>query len=59
LNFSTLNSGNSGEGTEDIGRQIQNGSMPPSDYLLMHPTARLTDAEKQQLIQGLQNTLSK
>jgi hypothetical protein len=27
--------------------------MPPPQYLLMHPSARLTDAEKQALVQGL------
>jgi cytochrome c551/c552 len=37
--------------------QIQSGRMPPANYLLMHPTARLTDAERQQLIQGLSATL--
>lgn len=37
---------------------IRNGSMPPADYLLLHPDARLSDTEKQELIQGLQTTLS-
>lgn len=27
--------------------------MPPAQYLLLHPTARLTDAEKQALARGL------
>lgn len=40
----------------DIRQRIVSGTMPPSDYLLLHPEARLTDAEKQQLIQGLQNS---
>jgi Haem-binding domain len=31
--------------------------MPLADYMLIHPTARLTDAEKQALIQGLQKSL--
>ncbi|MCW5853044.1 MAG: heme-binding domain-containing protein [Anaerolineae bacterium] len=39
--------------------RIRNGTMPPSDYLMMHPQARLSDAEKQQLIQGLQASLSR
>ena len=34
------------------------GAMPPGDYLLLHPEARLSDAEKQQLIQGLQQSLT-
>jgi hypothetical protein len=38
---------------------IAEGEMPPFQYLPMHPTARLTDNEKQQLIQGLQATLNK
>jgi hypothetical protein len=32
--------------------------MPMSTYLMMHPTANLTAAEKQALITGLQATLS-
>jgi len=45
------------EGGRGVARAIENGSMPPNAYLLLHPAARLTDAEKQQLIQGLQNSL--
>ena len=45
------------EGGRGVARAIENGSMPPNAYLLLHPEARLTDAEKQQLIQGLQNSL--
>lgn len=41
----------------DMADQIRNGTMPPSDFLLLHPEARLTDAEKNQLIQGLQNSI--
>jgi cytochrome c551/c552 len=37
--------------------EIEEGGMPPGKYLLMHPNARLTAAEKQQLITGLENTL--
>jgi hypothetical protein len=36
---------------------IQEGEMPPAIYLLMHPKARLTSTEKQQLITGLTNSL--
>jgi cytochrome c551/c552 len=32
---------------------ILSGEMPPSRYLMMHPEAKLTDAEKQQLVDGL------
>jgi hypothetical protein len=54
LNFSEWRAGRrSGEVT----RQIQNGSMPPSLYTMMHPEAILNAQEKQQLITGLQNSL--
>ena len=36
--------------------QIRNGEMPPADYRLMHPEARLNDAEKTELISGLKKT---
>ncbi len=36
---------------------LTGGEMPPAKYLLMHPMARLTDAQKQQLLTGLINTL--
>ena len=60
LNFSELNQMSARERSrlvEEIGQQIRNGSMPLSDYVMIHPQARLTDAEKQQLIQGFQNSL--
>ena len=41
----------------EITRTIQNGSMPPSYYTMLHPTAVLSAQEKQQLILGLQNSL--
>lgn len=41
----------------DMIDQIRSGVMPPVDYVLLHPEARLSDAEKEQLIQGLQNSL--
>lgn len=43
---------------EEIGESIREDSMPPADYRLMHPEARLSDAQKQQLIQGLSRALS-
>ncbi len=48
-----------GEGREGgkMGEVIQEGSMPPSLYLTMHPEAQLTEAEKQQLIDGLNASL--
>jgi hypothetical protein len=34
-------------------QQLHVGTMPPVDYLLLHPEARLTDAEKRQLLHGI------
>lgn len=61
LNFSELNnipSFRAADLPQEVAQQIRSGAMPPKDYLLMHPEARLSDAEKQQLIQGLQQSLS-
>jgi len=38
----------------DAAEQVQQGKMPEPKYLLTHPEARLTNAEKQMLIDGLQ-----
>ncbi len=54
LNFSEWRPG---ERTREMTRVIQDGSMPPAAYIMLHPEAQLTDQEKQQLIQGLQNSL--
>ncbi len=40
-----------------LSEAINNGQMPPAKYTLMHPNARLTDAQRQQLVQGLLATL--
>jgi hypothetical protein len=42
-----------------IDRLINNGEMPPIQFLITHPEARLTETEKQALIRGLQITLGK
>ncbi|MGB8643653.1 MAG: heme-binding domain-containing protein [Anaerolineae bacterium] len=64
LNFSTYRPGQSigeGEGgargATRMARMIESGEMPPGNYLLLHPEAQLTAAEKQVLIQGLQAML--
>ena len=44
-------------GVREIGEKISSGEMPPADYVWQHPAAQLTDAEKQQLIAGLQASL--
>lgn len=43
----------------DVGEMIEvvrEGEMPPQAYTIMHPEARLSDAEKQALIDGLRAT---
>jgi hypothetical protein len=46
-----------GAGRDEFARVIQDGEMPPWYYLMLHPEAKLSDAEKQQLTQGLEATL--
>jgi hypothetical protein len=50
--------GGEGRAGGRITEVIQNGSMPPAKYTLIHSDAKLSDAERQQLIQGLQATLA-
>ncbi len=40
----------------EVVSQIESGSMPPLKYTLLHPGAKLSDAEKQALIDGLTAT---
>lgn len=42
---------------ERVTEAIQSGQMPPATYTTLHPSAKLTDQERQQLIQGLTATL--
>ncbi|MFN8472324.1 MAG: heme-binding domain-containing protein [Anaerolineae bacterium] len=55
LNFSEWNRPQ--REARSAGREVQRGDMPDPKYLPLHPQARLTDAEKQALIQGLNNSL--
>ena len=55
LNFSEW-MGNS-RGAREAAETVQRGSMPPIQYTLIHSSARLSDAEKTALEQGLQVTL--
>ena len=43
--------------SERITDAIRDGSMPPGTYRLAHPAARLSDAEKEALIEGLVRTV--
>ncbi len=58
LNFSEWGlAGGEREGrTGEALEQIQRGEMPPSAYLPLHPEAKLSAAEKQQLIDGLRTS---
>jgi Haem-binding domain len=40
----------------DSAKELQDGDMPPSLYTLAHPEARLSAAERDELIRGLQAT---
>lgn len=44
---------------DEAAKEVKEGSMPPWFYLPTHPEAKLTDAEKTELIQGLENTFGK
>lgn len=57
MNFSDWDSSN-GITAELIAKKLQNNEMPLPRYLMLNPQARLTQAEKDQLIQGLQLTLT-
>lgn len=57
LNFSRWDQGG-GEEAEEMGEVITNGSMPPRVFLITHPEARLTNAEKELLAQGLIRTVA-
>lgn len=59
LNFSTFDV--STHGADDAVETILDGSMPPSYYTRfgLHPEARLTDAEMQELVAGLKATFAR
>ena len=53
LNFSEWGTNGEGEEGEEMAEAIWEGEMPMPFFLLTHPEARLTDAELDQLAQGL------
>lgn len=59
LNLSEWDRPQRGARAQSVERRIQRGSMPPWYYVMMHSKAKLSDAEKQALIQGLQTTIAK
>jgi len=57
LNFSEWQNGKrKGERPDKIGKEISKGEMPPFVYLPTHPDARLSDADKRRLLDGLNAT---
>ena len=57
LNFSEWDQGGKPREVDELWEVLQNGSMPPAQYLLLHSEAKLTQAESDQLIAGLQATV--
>jgi len=57
-NFSEWDVSN-GISAELIEKKVKNNEMPKARYLMLHPEARLTQVEKDQLIQGIHLTLAK
>ena len=58
LNFSDWQNSNIRD-VDEIASVINEGEMPPFQYLPTHPAARLSTAEKSQLINGLTSTLDR
>ena len=56
MNFSEWNS-NFHPNVDELVGIIQEGEMPPAQYLLMHPNANLSAADKQALIDGLRRSI--
>jgi len=61
LNFSDWNQSHAEHGGEaheadELGETVLEGEMPPANYLLNHPEAKLTDDERAALAAGLQAT---
>ncbi len=58
LNFSEWQgSGRESETPAELAKEINEGEMPPLQYTIFHPAARLSDVEKRQLSDGLAVTV--
>lgn len=58
LNFSAWQGGaGKGEKPEMVTKEVESGDMPPLQYRLAHPQARLDAASKKALLQGLAATI--
>lgn len=55
LNFSEWATAN--KEADEAAKTVREGEMPPRSYLIAHPEARLTDAERAQLARGLDATI--
>lgn len=58
LNFSEWSDAQNRGMAGEIAEVINEGEMPPVQYTLMHPDAKLSDAEKQQLMDGFARTFA-
>jgi mono/diheme cytochrome c family protein len=60
LNFTALETGDEtmSESAGEAAEAVSKRKMPPADYLLMHPEARLSDAERRTLATGLETTFA-
>lgn len=60
LNFTAFDAASEkmADAAGDASESITKGEMPPADYLLMHPEARLTAGEKATLAKGLDVTFA-
>lgn len=56
LNFSEWGTARQ-KSVNEVVKSIEKGEMPPFIYVIQHPEARLSQAEKQALIDGLQKSL--
>jgi len=56
MNFSEWDQGGS-QYVAEVVEVLQEGEMPPFQYLIMHPEARLSDTDTQVLTTGIQNSI--
>ena len=59
LNFSEWQGGSKpGENSGLVGAKVMSGKMPPAQYLLAHPEARLSQDERKKLADGITATFN-
>lgn len=56
LNFSDWKGTKEGEQADKLTNEVRKGEMPPLQYTLLHPEARLSAAEREELVKGLAAT---